>query len=227
MGAFITAYLQSDLFGKAIFWMLFSLSATSWTLLLYKSWQLFQVRRLSRQFFELFAEKKEHPLHCQFQALPVKLGVPHPFFEVYKTAKQAALQLLRNSEKLSHQDLQLIGSQTLFDASSQSKMLEKNLFILSTVASLGPFFGLLGTVWGILVSLAAMPKGGASNTIMLSGLSMALATTVIGLMIAIPALIGYNYLKNANREYKRELDRFAHLLLASIEIQHRARDPLV
>ena len=223
MSSFISAYLQSDLFGKAIFWVLFSLSAISWTILLYKSWQLFQVRRLSRQFLDLFSEKKENPLHCQFQSLPIKLGAPHPFFEVYKTAKKAALQLLRNRELLSHQDLQLIESQTLFDASSQSKMLEKNLFVLSTIVTLGPFFGLLGTVWGILVSLSAMPKGGASNAVMLSGLSMALATTVIGLVIAIPALIGYNYLKNAQREYKRELDHFAHLLLASIEIQYRSR----
>ena len=144
-----------------------------------------------------------------------------PFFEVYKIAKQTALQLLRNRETLDSQDLQLIETQTLFCASSQSKLLERKLFLLSTIASLGPFFGLLGTVWGILVSLSALPKGSVSNSMMLSGLSMALATTVIGLLIAIPALIGYNYLKNANREYKRELDQFTHLLLAAIEMQHR------
>ncbi len=223
MGAFVNAYLQSDLFGKMIFWALFVLSTSSWTILIYKIWQLSHVRRLSRQFADLFAEKKEQPLHFQFHSLPIKLGVPHPFFEVYKTAKQASLQLLRNREHLAPADLQLIETQTHFSASSQSKQLESQLFILSTIATLGPFFGLLGTVWGILVSLSQMPKGTLSNAAMLSGLSMALATTVIGLLIAIPALVGYNCLKNSNREYKRELDHFTYQLLAAIEMQHRSR----
>ncbi len=56
---------------------------------------------------------------------------------------------------------------------------------------------------------------------MLSGLSLALATTVIGLVVAIPALVGYNYLKNGGREYRRDLEDFAHLLLTSVELHYR------
>ena len=219
--AFVNAYLQSDFFGKMIFWALFFLSVASWMIILYKMWQMSQVRRLSRSFAELFSEKKEEPLHFQYTSLPLKLGVSHPFFEVYKTAKQHSLQMFRNRDHLTPSDLQLVESQTLFMASSQCKELERNLYLLSTIATLGPFFGLLGTVWGILLSLSQMPKGLMNNSSMLSGLSMALATTVIGLVIAIPALVGYNYLRNAHREYKRELDQFSHLLLAAIEIQHR------
>jgi biopolymer transport protein TolQ len=214
--AFVNAYFESDFFGKMIFLSLFILSIASWMIILYKIWQIVQVRRLSHSFAELFSEKKEEPLHFQYHSLPLKLGVSHPFFEVYKTAKQYSLQMFRNRDYLTFSDLQLIESQTLFKASSQYKELERNLYLLSTIATLGPFFGLLGTVWGILLSLSQMPKGLMSNTSMLSGLSMALATTVIGLLIAIPALIGYNYLRNTHREYKRELDQFSHLLLASI-----------
>ena len=61
----------------------------------------------------------------------------------------------------------------------------------------------------------------ASNAAMLSGLSMALATTVLGLLVAIPALVGYSYLKNAGRENRREMEEFSHSLLTAIEIQHR------
>jgi biopolymer transport protein TolQ len=219
--AFVNAYLQSDFFGKAIFWALFLLSVSCWVIALYKWWQIAQVRRLSCSFFELFLEKKEEPLTVQFSFLPIKLGVPHPFFEVYKTAKLYSLQMFRNKEFLSSEDLALIEGQTLFMASSQYRRLESNLYLLSTIATLGPFFGLLGTVWGILLSLSEMPKGLMNHNAMLSGLSMALATTVVGLVIAIPALVGYNMLRNAHREYKRELDHFVHLLLAAIEMQHR------
>ena len=58
--------------------------------------------------------------------------------------------------------------------------------------------GLLGTVWGILVTFSGLQSNGLSsaNSSVLSGLSMALGTTVFGLVVAIPALVGYNYLKS-------------------------------
>jgi biopolymer transport protein TolQ len=56
---------------------------------------------------------------------------------------------------------------------------------------------------------------------MLSGLSMALATTVLGLLVAIPALIGHGYLKNKERETRQDMETFSHTLLAAIELQYR------
>jgi biopolymer transport protein TolQ len=158
------------------------------------------------------------------------MEVPHPYFEVYKTAKQNALQLISRNHsqhqnelvKLTSADLELIATQAAAAASAQGKALDKNLFILSTVVTLGPFLGLLGTVWGILLTFSQLPHGfSTSNTAMLTGLSMALATTVIGLVVAIPAIVGYNFLKNAGREYKRDLEHFVHFLLASVEMQYR------
>ncbi len=225
MNPFVNAYVQSDLFGKAIFCGLFLLSILCWSILIFKAWQFSRIRKLSREFAELFFQQKEEPLHFQFSS-PPKLWkqIPNPYFEIYKTAKQNTLQMLSRSQSssLSPQDLDLIATQTAASALFQGKALEKHLFLLSTTATLGPFLGLLGTVWGILLTFSKLPNGfSTSNAAMLSGLSMALATTVIGLLIAIPAFAGYNYLKNACREYKRELERFMHLLLGSIEIHHR------
>jgi biopolymer transport protein TolQ len=229
---FVNAYLIADWFGKGIFWTLFLLSAVSWTVLIYKCWQLLQIRRLSREFAHLFFEQKDSPLNFQYnRSLQTRwTEVPHPYFEVYKTAKQNVLQLINRNHTLhtdspvalSSADLTLIETQTAATAAAQSKALDNNLFVLSTVVTLGPFMGLLGTVWGILLTFSQLPHGfSTGNNAMLTGLSMALATTVIGLLIAIPALVGYNYLRNAGREYKRELEHFVHLLLASIEMQYR------
>jgi len=104
--------------------------------------------------------------------------------------------------------------------------LEKNLFVLSTIVTLGPFLGLLGTVWGILLTFSELHSRGisSSNAAMLAGLSMALATTVIGLVVAIPAVIGYNYIKNAGREYLREMEDFSQVLLSTLELQYRKPD---
>jgi biopolymer transport protein TolQ len=224
---FVSAYFQSDWFGKGIFLGLFFLSAVSWWILIHKSWIFFHVRRLSNTLNDQFSAKD--PLGLQFSR-PLKarlLEVPHPFFEVYKIMKQQVLQLISRNHlyipaqemTLSESDLGLIESQIFSAIASQTKKLEKNMFILSTVTTLGPFLGLLGTVWGILLTFSDMKGGAASNASMLSGLSLALATTVIGLVVAIPALVGYNYLKNASREYRRDLENFSHLLLTAIELQ--------
>ncbi len=231
---FISAYLQSDWFGKWIFWGLFLLSGISWTILIHKAWVYFQVRRLSSEFASLFSEKE--PLSLQFNR-PLKgrlLEVPHPYFEIYKALKQNALTIIsRNhffapgSETfLSEADLGLLESQVQTTMASQIKKLEKHLFILSTIVTLGPFLGLLGTVWGILLTFSQLHAKGVSvgNAGMLTGLSLALATTVIGLVVAIPALVGYNYLKNTGREFKRDMEDFSHFLLTAVELHYRKPD---
>lgn len=229
---FVSAYIQSDWFGKSVFWGLFFLSALSWWVLIHKSWIFFHMRRLSKDFMDQFSEKD--PLGLQF-IRPLKgklLEVPHPYFEVYKTLKQYVLQVISRNHfyipaqetSLSEADMGLIESQVYAAMASQTKKLEKNMFILSTVVTLGPFLGLLGTVWGILVTFSQLHQKGfaaASNASMLSGLALALATTVIGLVVAIPALVGYNYLKNAGREYRRDLEDFSHLLLTAVELHYR------
>lgn len=230
---FIMSYVQSDWLGKMIFWSLFLLSALSWTLLIHKAWMYAQVRKISNQFSQLFNEKD--PLNLPFT--PPKgrlLEVPHPYFEIYKTLKQKVLQIFSRNHLfaptgetiLSEADLGLVDAQVQTTLAKQHKMLEKNLFILSTIATLGPFLGLLGTVWGILLTFSQLQARGisTSNSAMLAGLSMALATTVIGLVIAIPALAGYNYLKNAAREYRRDMEGFSQFMLAAVELQYRRPD---
>ncbi len=227
---FISAYTQSDWFGKAIFWGLFLLSALSWTILIYKAWIHYHVRHLSAEFAAQFSEKD--PLGLQFSRPKERLlEIPHPYFEIYKALKQKTLQIFGRNHffapgieaVLSDADIGLIESQVHSAFASQCKVLEKHVFLLSTIATLGPFLGLLGTVWGILLTFTQLHMRGtaSSNTAMLDGLSMALATTVIGLLVAIPALVGYNYLKNAQREFRRDGEDFAQLLLTAVELQYR------
>ena len=230
---FISSYLQSDWMGKGIFIALFALSIFTWTILLYKVWLYYKVRKLSTEFIPFFSEKD--PLNTRFTRAKGRfLEIPHPFFEIYRTAKQKVLQLSTKNHHyipgsqmiLSDSDMGMVESQVYSILAEQHKILEKNLFILSTIVSLGPFLGLLGTVWGILLTFSELHSRGFSsnNSEMLSGLSMALTTTVIGLLVAIPALIGYNYLKNRSREYRRDMENFSQLVIASLELHYRRPD---
>ena len=60
-----------------------------------------------------------------------------------------------------------------------------------------------------------------SNAQVLGGLSLALTTTVIGLLNAIPALVGYNYLKNNIAEFDHEMERFATEVLSTLNMHYR------
>lgn len=240
MGAFMTAYAQSDLLGKIIILSLISLSIISWVVLIQKTWEAREVGKISQVFRKAYQLNKDRLLHLELDELPKPKNkmVLHPFAEIFKDLKTKSVEILnknhffsaQNSEKsqvyLSPADLEIVESFVLTTVSTQKKKLEKNLFVLSTIITLGPFLGLLGTVWGILVTFSQLGSGGAagSNLAVLGGLSTALSTTVLGLVIAIPALIAYNYLKNSVKNYSSDMEEFLYELLSSVELQYRKAD---
>jgi biopolymer transport protein ExbB len=74
--------------------------------------------------------------------------------------------------------------------------LERYLSTLGTIAAISPLLGLLGTVSGMIRSFTAITAQGVGNpTVLAGGISEALVTTAAGLMVAIPALIAYRYLR--------------------------------
>jgi len=239
MNAFVIAYTQSDFFGKLIILALIALSVICWIVLLHKTWIIRQVNQSSAAFQKAVAESNNPLLSLDISQLPKprSSSVPHPFALIYSAVKKKTLELLNKNHYfisqtsnakapvyLSPADLELLESHVTATISAQNKTLEKNLFVLSTIVTLAPFMGLLGTVWGILMTFSGLQESGgamSSNTSILGGLSTALATTVLGLIIAIPALIAYNYLKNSVRNYASDMDDFLTLLLSNIELQYR------
>jgi biopolymer transport protein ExbB len=74
--------------------------------------------------------------------------------------------------------------------------LERYLNPLGTIAAISPLLGLLGTVTGMIRTFSALTSGGAGDPASLAGgISEALITTAAGLIVAVPALIGYRYLR--------------------------------
>ncbi|MFQ5510802.1 MAG: MotA/TolQ/ExbB proton channel family protein [Candidatus Krumholzibacteriia bacterium] len=78
--------------------------------------------------------------------------------------------------------------------SGQKLLLERNLNVLGTMAAIAPLIGLLGTVWGIMRAFHDMSQtGSAAPSVVASGVAEALVTTAAGLVVAVPALMVYNY----------------------------------
>ncbi|MBD65536.1 MAG: biopolymer transporter ExbB [Halobacteriovoraceae bacterium] len=86
--------------------------------------------------------------------------------------------------------------------------LESGLNTIKIIASIAPLLGLLGTVVGILSAFKVISDVGLSNpSLFAGGISMALLTTVAGLIVAIPHFVGYNYLVSALDDYEIQLEK--------------------
>jgi biopolymer transport protein ExbB len=101
-----------------------------------------------------------------------------------------------------------------------------NMMVLLTIAiSGGPFIGLLGTVIGVMITFAGVAAAGDVNVNAIApGVSAALAATVAGLGVAIPALFGYNYLVTRNKETLAEMQVFVDAIVTRIAESFSSRD---
>lgn len=102
--------------------------------------------------------------------------------------------------------------------------LERGIAFLGTIGSNAPFIGLLGTVLGIVRSFHDLGKnvGGGADVVM-AGISEALVATAVGLMVAIPAVIAYNYFLRNIKQRMAHLTSLTHLALAGVKAQSSPR----
>lgn len=100
----------------------------------------------------------------------------------------------------------------------ETLILERGLGILETIAGIAPLLGLLGTVLGMVDVFNVISKVGLGQTQALSsGISEALITTVVGLFIAIPTLVAYNYFTHKVENLVLEIEKHCSQLLSKLE----------
>jgi biopolymer transport protein TolQ len=93
---------------------------------------------------------------------------------------------------------------------TMEERLQKGLVFLAMSSAVGPFLGLLGTVWGIMDSFFEIgEQGSASLPVVAPGIAESLITTVLGLVVAIPSLFFYNIFINRVERLVNEMDSFA------------------
>lgn len=102
--------------------------------------------------------------------------------------------------------------------SEELARLEQNMSWLATTATVTPFIGLFGTVWGIIDAFSALGlAGSASLRAVAPGISEALIATAMGLLAAIPAAIFYNYFGHVIRDIGARMDDFSMEFLNLME----------
>jgi biopolymer transport protein ExbB len=133
-----------------------------------------------------------------------------------------ALAALKNKlSVLSFDQRKAVAEQALLrQISAEKANAEKGIAVLGTAASLAPFVGLFGTVWGIFHALVAVGKSGQAGLAQVATpVGEALIMTGLGLAVAIPAVLAYNICLRANRRLAHELQDQAHALLIDTMLQ--------
>jgi biopolymer transport protein ExbB len=113
-------------------------------------------------------------------------------------------------------------SEAMLSAKARERLkLERNLAVLGTLGNNTPFIGLFGTVLGIIKAshdlAGSQASGGAAASAVMAGVFEALVATAVGLMVAIPAVMGYNYFQRRVRASVGKVDAMAHLVLSELQ----------
>lgn len=217
--------------GKLIIIALGIFSTFAWSVMAAKAMQIRRAKRLNELFDTEFRAQK-HLLEVYDRRVIVE-GCP--LFTVYKEGCEqldARLRSQAHEGRRKHISLKSVEhvKRALESAVAREALkLESGLIILSLAVSGGPFLGLLGTVWGVMssfsdVAIAVASGGRADLATMAPGVAAAMATTVAGLLVAIPSMFGYNWLVHSVRVGTVELDNFAQELVSKMETEYLKDD---
>ena len=205
---------------KIVLLFLALFSIVSWSIIFYKGWTFRRAARQSASFIDVFRRSnkfsevqavcqslRDSPLVGLFQAgyaeLTAQLRQSAPDASPASNPHPAATRPILKS--LTAVDRALLRASTV-----EVNKLERRIPFLATTASITPFIGLFGTVWGIMAAFQGIGQTGSTNLgVVAPGIAEALVATAAGLFAAIPAVYFYNSLTQRVKLFASEMDDFA------------------
>ncbi len=187
-------------------WSLVGFSVATWSLIVVKGLQHAKARRANRRYAEAFWATP----NLQAAAGVAQGDAPLPQLA---RAGFAALRDNPEAQDLEHSwDRQdLLERQLRQQIIRERRGLESGLAVLASIGSTAPFVGLFGTVWGIMNALTDIGRlGSASLEVVAAPIGEALVATGIGIAVAVPAVLAYNFFVRRVKSITAELDDFAH-----------------
>ncbi len=196
-------WAQSDAVAKGTLIILVIMSLASWYVTLTKLWDQRRVRKHYREV------EKGFWTAGNLREGVAKLGKDNAF----KMIAEDGLRAAQHHEGRLTDQIPLhewITVSLYRSVDSISNRLQGGLAVLATTGATAPFIGLFGTVWGIYHALVAISIAGQASLDKTAGpIGEALIMTAIGLFVAVPAVIGYNWLLRRNKDIIEKLRYFA------------------
>ena len=203
-----------------VLFILGMISIVSWGIIFYKLWSFRRSRQQTTQFLEVFRRSNKF---SEVQAVCRSLAAS-PLVGLFQSGyAELTAQLRQSSPEVSNgpnpkpagsrptlKSLPAVDRALLRASVMEINKLEKHVAFLATAASVSPFIGLFGTVWGIMTSFEGIGQTGSTNLgVVAPGIAEALVATAAGLGAAIPAVWFYNLLTQRVKVFGSDMDDFS------------------
>ncbi len=205
---------------KLVLLILLIFSVFSWAIIIYKAMALKKIEKETSRFYEVFWEKR------QFSHIASILGTYKntPLSPLFSAAyNELAIIMKSRAESKAEpgaDKMERIERILRKTSAIQHSKMEYAVSFLATAGNTAPFIGLFGTVWGIMSSFQDIGARGAANlAVVAPGISEALVATAMGLVVAIPAVVGYNHITSRINRVATEMENFSADLLNIVEKQ--------
>jgi biopolymer transport protein TolQ len=206
---------NADVVTQAVMVTLLLFSAASWGIVIYKYRHLGRAARQNAAFINVFRKSSRFsevqatcaslpasPLVGLFQSGYAELTAQMRAPSDNRPGEPASRPTLRSMEGV---DRALLRAST-----TEIARLEHRVPFLATTASISPYIGLFGTVWGIMSSFQAIAGAGSTSlSVVAPGIAQALVATAMGLFAAIPAVYFYNDLTSRVKALANEMEDFS------------------
>jgi biopolymer transport protein TolQ len=214
----VSLVARSGPIAKVVLAILVFFSVLSWAIVAYKTIEFRRGRRQTASFLEVFRKSSKF---SEVQAVCRTL-TSSPLVSLFEAGYTEINAQLRApgaggesrpggaGGRPTLKSLDAVDRALLRAAAGQITRLERRVGFLATTASITPFIGLFGTVWGIMTAFQSIGLTGSSSlAIVAPGIAEALIATAAGLFAAIPAVYFYNHLTHEVKLFASEMDDFA------------------
>ncbi len=205
----ISLFVQADPIVKAVMLMLLFASLWSWTIIFSKRSTLKKLNRKANVFEDSFWSGE--PLDKIYQR--VKNSKSDPLLTTFAAGMEewqaGVAGGVPSKESLQASLKQRVERAMSVTIGREMTQLERGMTFLASVGSTAPFIGLFGTVWGIINSFSAIAQtNNTSLAVVAPGIAEALFATALGLVAAIPAVLGYNVFSTGLNRYASRMEAF-------------------
>lgn len=198
--------LNSTLVVDGTLWTLVAFSVATWTLIVIKGVQHLRLRQQNSRYLKRFWSAKDLQAAANLgeHAVGPAARLANAGFIALRDAAAGTIDLEHSGDRQ-----ELLERHLRQQIQKERGSLESGLAILASIGSTAPFVGLFGTVWGIMHALTSIGKSGTAGLDVVAGpLGEALIATGIGIAVAVPAVLAYNFFSRRLKLVWAGLDDF-------------------
>lgn len=237
LNVFIEAFYVSGPIASFVFFVLIAMSVLCWGLIIATAVHFSRLKKADQLFYQHYLES-DKPADLFYAISDSEFGLDEMkasglrilFIEIYKEVVTVEKHVVRlnfidkkmqtikaNFNEMIQRSLQKVKNR-------ENNKRERFFSFFATTSNVAPFIGLLGTVVGIINAFAAIGKAGSADlNFVAPAISEALVATALGLFVAIPASIAFNFFKAKSGRFRESFDEFSLDLLNRIQQQYFLR----